>query len=165
MLLSSCISYSSHASNIFIEFYFVAETPSSCKALAKSPTPLHPPQQLLLFVGFKGGQISLKACSSLSLLCWVPSSTSLHFPALAILGVPPSPHTLPNPHSVPCSLLSLSDPINVCQLLIFLPKVVMVASCAHARSLIWPTQTPPFAARFLKRHYRSCSLQALPMVS
>ena len=152
---------------LIIEFYIFAETLSlsSCKALAKSPAPLPPPQQLLLFVGFKGGQISWRACSSLSLLCWVPSSTSLHLPALAVLGVLPSPHILPNLHSVPCCRLSSSDPISVCQLLISLPKVMMVASYAHARSLIWPTQTPLFAARFLKRHFRSCVLQALPMVS
>ena len=158
---------SSHASNLFIEFYIFAETLSlsSCKALAKSLAPSPPPQQPLLFVGFKGGQISQRACSSLSLLCWVPSWTSLHLPALAVLGVPPSPHTLPNLHSVPCSRLSSSDPISVCQLLISLPKVMMVASYTHARSLIWPTQTPLFAARFLKRHFRSCVLQALPMVS
>uniref|UniRef100_A0A0A9FXL8 Uncharacterized protein n=1 Tax=Arundo donax TaxID=35708 RepID=A0A0A9FXL8_ARUDO len=41
----------------------------------------------------------------------------------------------------------------------------MVTSCAHARSLIQPTETLRFAARFHKKLSRRCILQALPMVS
>ncbi|RLM85321.1 putative F-box protein [Panicum miliaceum] len=105
---------------------------TSCKVPAKSPAPL-PLLQPLLCVGFKGGRISQKVCSSPSFLCWAPSSSSSLLLAPATLGAPPSPHTHPNPHSAPCSHLSLSDLISESMLVISLPEVMTVSSSAHAR--------------------------------
>jgi len=153
------------SSNLFtFFFYFVAESLTSCKALAKSVPPL-PPLQPLLCMDLKGGQISQKVCSIPLFFCWALSLRSSALLAPAALGVPLLPHTHLNPHSAPCSRLSSSSPISVYVLLIYLPEVTMVTSSARARSLIQPTWKVPLVARFLKRHLRSCALLALPMAS